>query len=148
MASEFDNIGAHPLRLPEDVSPATVPRVNASLTHNDSRPGSATVKHGGGGEAAQAQATTARPVDKAELQNTADYLNEAMSRFRHALEFSVDDSTQRTIIVVKNPESGEVIRQIPHEESLRLVREIKDMELSEREGTGGTKAHFLVDELC
>jgi len=56
-------------------------------------------------------------------------LNEAVSRMsdhvqniRRGLEFSVDEESDRTVITVYDAESEEVIRQIPSEEFLNLVR--------------------------
>lgn len=39
-----------------------------------------------------------------------------------ALEFSVDETTGRTIVTVRDAGTGETIRQIPGEDALRLAR--------------------------
>lgn len=44
------------------------------------------------------------------------------------LAFSVDESTQRSVVTVKDSESGDVIRQIPSDEVLRLADRIKDLQ--------------------
>jgi flagellar protein FlaG len=49
-------------------------------------------------------------------------LNEILRDRERDLEFTVDDATGRTILKVIHAESGEVIRQIPPEELLNIVR--------------------------
>lgn len=44
------------------------------------------------------------------------------------LAFSVDENTQRSVVTVKDSESGDVIRQIPSDEVLRLADRIKDLQ--------------------
>ncbi|AKH69440.1 flagellar protein FlaG [Spongiibacter sp. IMCC21906] len=61
-------------------------------------------------------------------------LNEFLKDRERELEFSVDDATGRTILKVIHAESGEVIRQIPPEELLNVIRTFI-------EGTGS-----LIDE--
>jgi flagellar protein FlaG len=49
-------------------------------------------------------------------------LNEILRDRERDLEFTVDDTTGRTILKVIHAESGEVIRQIPPEELLNIAR--------------------------
>jgi len=49
-------------------------------------------------------------------------LNEVLKDRERDLEFSVDDTTGRTILKVIHAETGEVIRQIPPEELLNIAR--------------------------
>ncbi|WP_218310850.1 flagellar protein FlaG [Alteromonas antoniana] len=44
------------------------------------------------------------------------------------LAFSVDEDTQRSVVTVKDSESGDVIRQIPSEEVLKLAERIKSLQ--------------------
>ena len=37
------------------------------------------------------------------------------------LQFSVDEATGRTVVTVRDPSTGEVIRQIPDVEALRIA---------------------------
>jgi flagellar protein FlaG len=43
------------------------------------------------------------------------------------LSFSLDERIDRTIITVKNLQTGEVVRQIPTEEVVRMAHSIEDM---------------------
>lgn len=44
------------------------------------------------------------------------------------LAFSIDDDTKRSVVTVKESSSGDVIRQIPSDEVLRLAERIKDLQ--------------------
>ncbi|MCU7554980.1 flagellar protein FlaG [Alteromonas sp. ASW11-19] len=44
------------------------------------------------------------------------------------LSFSVDEGSERAVVTVKDSESGDVIRQIPSDEVLRLAERIKDLQ--------------------
>jgi flagellar protein FlaG len=61
------------------------------------------------------------------LQEAVSRLNEQMQRTSRDLSFSIDDRINRTIITVKNLQTGEVVRQIPTEEVVRLAHSIEDM---------------------
>jgi flagellar protein FlaG len=53
-----------------------------------------------------------------------------------SLEFRVDDASGRTVVSVRNPQTGELIRQIPSEEVLRIASAL------------GTQAPVLVDTVA
>ena len=60
-----------------------------------------------------------------------DALNEVESFLQvqnRNLSFTIDEETQRSIVTVKDAESGEVIRQIPSEEVLKLAERIQDLQ--------------------
>jgi flagellar protein FlaG len=44
-----------------------------------------------------------------------------------ALEFRVDADTGRTVISVRDSETGELIRQIPGDEVLRIAQAMKEL---------------------
>ena len=50
-----------------------------------------------------------------------------MQKNGRALNFSVDKVAQRTVITVKNSDSGEVVRQIPDEALLRVAHTIEEL---------------------
>ncbi|MFU7548159.1 flagellar protein FlaG, partial [Pseudomonas paraeruginosa] len=45
---------------------------------------------------------------------------------RRDLNFSLDDSTGRVVVKVTDSSSGEIIRQIPSEEALRLAERLDE----------------------
>lgn len=63
-----------------------------------------------------------RDVEPASLsEETLAKLNEVLKERARELEFSVDDTSGRTIVRVIHSESGEVIRQMPPEVVLRFA---------------------------
>jgi flagellar protein FlaG len=61
------------------------------------------------------------------LQAAVTRLNDQMQSKGRDLSFSVDETIDRTIITVKNLQTGEVVRQIPTEEVVRMAHSIEDM---------------------
>ena len=53
-------------------------------------------------------------------------INEQAQVVRRQLEFTVDEVTNRTIIRVKNAETGEMIREIPPEELNHIARSLRE----------------------
>lgn len=51
-----------------------------------------------------------------------------MQQSNRALEFSVDDETDRLVVRLKDGTTGETIRQIPSEETLAIARYIADVQ--------------------
>ena len=69
------------------------------------------------------------------LQDALDRLNDQMKSNGRHLNFSIDKALDRTVIQVKNAETGEVIRQIPDETLLRVahnIEQVKGMLLDEK----------------
>lgn len=61
------------------------------------------------------------------LHEAVSRLNQQMQSKGRDLSFSLDDRIDRTIITVKNLQTGEVVRQIPTEEVVKLAHSIEDM---------------------
>ena len=63
-----------------------------------------------------------------DLQHTlaivAEQLNEFMRASSRDLEFRVDSGADTTVVTVRNASTGEVVRQIPNEDALRLMRRL------------------------
>lgn len=75
----------------------------------------------------------ARPTPAAdELNNAVNDLNDYVRGMQRELNFSVDEDSGRTVIKVLDPQTHEVIRQIPAEEVLALARHLAAM----RDGSG------------
>ena len=64
--------------------------------------------------------------EKEELQEAVAQLNQHIQQIQRDLLFSVDDSSGRTIVQVVNSETDEVVRQIPSEDVLRILRNIQE----------------------
>lgn len=61
-------------------------------------------------------------IETPELEAAVENLQKLVSR--RQLEFSIDQDSGRTIITVIESDSGEVIRQIPPNEVLRIARSV------------------------
>lgn len=87
------------------------------------------------GTAAQrpAMVSASEPKSVAQPEPKFEQLQQAMDSIRrsieakapNSLEFSVDDSTGRTIVRVTDAATGEMIRQIPSEEMLEIARSLE-----------------------
>lgn len=53
--------------------------------------------------------------------------NAALESANNSLKFQMDDSLNRPIVSVVDQDSGEVIRQLPSEELVRIARSIESM---------------------
>lgn len=104
------------------------------------------VSHSNGGTAAGGAAPvrpvqeitphdTAKPpvASPQEVKTAARQIESYLKSIGRQLEFRVDENSGRTVITVKDSSTGEVIRQIPGEESLRLAKAL------------GGQSHALVD---
>lgn len=112
--------------------------VNASLAQavgSTATPQS--VRDSQGGTSVKARVEAEQPketmpkIDPAEmlerLEQIVERLNDSLQDLGRNLNFSVDDRVNRYVIVVQNKESGEVIRQIPDVEALRMAHRIEDL---------------------
>ena len=72
-----------------------------------------------------------RELDGDELheraEEAAEELNGSQQLFRSELEFEVHEESGRTIIRVSNPETEEVIREVPPEEIIRLAQILQEL---------------------
>lgn len=66
-------------------------------------------------------------VMRKNLQEAIDRINKMVSDGGRALQFSFDDKAATPVILVKNRESGEVIRQIPNEVVIKVAHSIDDL---------------------
>lgn len=60
------------------------------------------------------------------LDGIVQNLNQFMSANRRDLVFRVDEGSGRLVITVMNPETGEVVRQIPPEELLSVAKTMRE----------------------
>lgn len=65
-------------------------------------------------------ANTAGSTDA--LQAAVSELNQYVGRSRTDLHFKIDDEAGRVVVSIVDAESGQVLRQMPSEEALRIAR--------------------------
>jgi flagellar protein FlaG len=76
--------------------------------------------------AAQAHAKPKQaPVD-VDIEKVARQMETFLKRVSRSLEFHVDDASGRMVCSVRDAETGDLIRQIPNEEVLRLAELAQD----------------------
>jgi flagellar protein FlaG len=73
------------------------------------------------------QARAEAAMDKQKLQEAIVKLNEHMQKSSTDLAFSVDDSLNQVVVVVKNQSTGSVVRQIPNEAALRMAHHFEEL---------------------
>lgn len=73
----------------------------------------------------QPQPKPAAVPDPQELASAVEELNAHAHSTQRDLEFSIDDSSGQTVVKVVDPQSGEVIRQIPSELALNLAQALR-----------------------
>jgi flagellar protein FlaG len=60
------------------------------------------------------------------IREAIDRLNQQLKANGRDLSFQMDEAIDRTIITVRNIETGEVVRQIPNEEVIRMAHSIEE----------------------
>ena len=63
-----------------------------------------------------------------QLDEAVKKVSDFLSAQNRDLLFNIDEQTQRTVVTVKESSSGEVIRQIPSEEVLKLANRIQELQ--------------------
>ena len=76
-----------------------------------------------------------RQVDKEDSERNGAQLEEAVAKVESFLKvqnrdlaFTIDENTNRSVVTVKDSSSGDVIRQIPSEEVLKLAERIQELQ--------------------
>jgi flagellar protein FlaG len=69
----------------------------------------------------KSDAAGAAPSPKA-VGEAVDSINHAMKSLSNRIEFSVDEDSKRQVVKVIDPETKEVIRQLPSEEALAIAK--------------------------
>ncbi|EWH09464.1 hypothetical protein DS2_12308 [Catenovulum agarivorans DS-2] len=75
----------------------------------------------------EAEADTAIEGNENILEQAVAEVSEFINAQNRQLNFDYDDSSNRSVIKVTDSESGEVIRQIPSEEMLKLAQRIGEL---------------------
>jgi len=64
-----------------------------------------------------------------DVENAVQKLNDHVQVVRRNLQFSVDETTGKQVVVVSDSDTNDVIRQIPSEEALELSRRVVEDEV-------------------
>ncbi|MCF8150239.1 MAG: flagellar protein FlaG [Burkholderiaceae bacterium] len=76
------------------------------------------------------QSSQAQPAsDRAQVEEAVAKVKvQIQAVSRNSLDFSIDDSTGKTVVRITDHETGEMIRQIPSQEMLDIARSIDRMQ--------------------
>lgn len=67
-------------------------------------------------------------LDQAAVNQVVQNINDYVQSVQRTLEFSVDENSGHTVISVINPQTEEVIRQIPPEKAVNAVKNLQRLE--------------------
>lgn len=70
----------------------------------------------------------AAQINKAELQQAVDVINQVVELEQRSLSFSIDEESGRSVIKVTDFETNDLIKQIPTEELLKVAQNIKRLQ--------------------
>jgi flagellar protein FlaG len=68
-----------------------------------------------------------KPATRAELEKAMNNIQEFVQSVRRDINFSLDDGNGRVVVKVTDATSGDVIRQIPSEEALKLAENLSEV---------------------
>lgn len=99
------------------------------------------------GNSTQALPNTAdssvREVKSAQLSEAVQEVESFLQVQNRNLTFSIDEETSKSVVTVKDSESGDVIRQIPSEEVLKLAERIQELQ----QDVGSSVGVFINNEV-
>ena len=82
-------------------------------------------------------------ITRAELDKSVDYANETGKLLKRKMHFIIDDATAKIVVRVVDEESGEVIRQVPAPEMLRISAHLKQLRAMNDQVMGAVKSVIL-----
>ena len=82
-------------------------------------------------------------ITRAELDKAVDYANETGKLLKRKMNFIIDDATAKIVVRVVDEESGEVIRQVPAAEMLRISAHLKQLREMNDQVMGAVKSVIL-----
>lgn len=107
------------------------PLQNPALSDNESEQTNATDETSNSVNASQSNADTQSNEanqQPADLESAVSQVSDFVQAQSRNLNFSFDNEAQRSIVKVTDSDTGELIRQIPSEEVLRLSERIKNLQ--------------------
>jgi flagellar protein FlaG len=78
-------------------------------------------------EAVAAKQADTEPLARESLDSAVASISSFVQNVQRNLSFSVDDSSGQVVVKVTDRGSGEVIRQLPSEEALRLAEQLESL---------------------
>jgi flagellar protein FlaG len=72
------------------------------------------------------QERAARPVTIPKIESVTRQIDSFLRSINKSLQFRVDQATGEMVVTIRDDETGEVIRQVPGEDALRIAQRIED----------------------
>lgn len=72
------------------------------------------------------QAPAAPPVEVHRIESVTRQIDSFLRSMNKSLQFRLDESSGRVIVSICDAETGEVIRQVPGEEALRIAQDLEN----------------------
>ena len=71
------------------------------------------------------QTPAAPPVEVRKIESVTRQIDSFLRSMNRSLQFRLDESTGRMIVSITDSETGEVIRQVPGDEALRIAQNLE-----------------------
>lgn len=71
------------------------------------------------------QLPAAPPVEVRKIESVTKQIDSFLRSMNRSLQFRLDDSSGRMIVSITDSETGEVIRQVPGEDALRIAQSLE-----------------------
>lgn len=110
------------------VQPAVAPQAEKAAKSRHSEDAASGKEPLLGGKNEQVTDNGETRVSEHSLSKTVDELNDYVQNLHREIQFSVDNDSNKTIIKVIDANTGEVIRQLPPDEMMRLVKRLDELE--------------------
>lgn len=110
------------------VQPAVAPHAEKAATSRHSEDAGSGKEPILGGKSEHETDNGETRVNDHSLNKTVDELNNYVQNLHREIQFSVDNDSNKTIIKVIDANTGEVIRQLPPDEMMRLVKRLDELE--------------------
>jgi flagellar protein FlaG len=72
------------------------------------------------------QAPAAPPVEVRKIESVTRQIDSFLRSMNKSLQFRLDESSGRMIVSICDAETGEVIRQVPGEEAMRIAQNLEN----------------------
>jgi flagellar protein FlaG len=72
------------------------------------------------------QKPAAAPVTIPKIESVTRQIDSFLRSINKSLQFRVDQATGEMVVTIRDDETGEVIRQVPGEDALRIAQRIED----------------------
>jgi len=67
-------------------------------------------------------------VSRAELDRAVELANKIGQNLKRRLNFSIDEATERVVVKIIDEDTGEIVRQVPPQEMLRIAAHLKQLQ--------------------